>query len=93
MRRKKDFLNHKRGKPRKNVRCRLCTDSRDDTGSDRQQRKREAFAADSPRVTNGQHFDFCPDCCGTGRCEHDDCELCPLCGGSGVTDYLQPQEA
>ena len=34
-------MNHKRRKPRKNVRCKLCTDSRDYTGTDRLKRKKE----------------------------------------------------
>ncbi len=82
------MANFKRGRPRKQVRCTLCTDSRENRGGPRQQERREAFASDTPPVTNGRgETDWCPDCNGTGRCpdDHVDCDgVCPLCGGAKV---------
>jgi hypothetical protein len=85
------MANYKRGKPRKQVRCTLCTDGRENRGGPRQQEKRAAFAPDTPPVTNGgDESDWCPDCNGTGRCpDHPDCHndycvdgVCPLCMGA-----------
>ena len=55
--------------------------------------KREAFASESPRVSNGRFYDWCPDCGGTGKC--DDCPdgVCVLCGGTRIYDFIKPREA
>jgi len=86
-------VNHKRRKPRNQVRCVLCTDGRINIGGDRRQRKEDAFAPDAPRVSNGRYYDWCPDCNGTGRC--DDCPdgVCVLCGGSRIHDFTRPRAA
>lgn len=78
-------MNHKRGRPRKQVRCRLCTDSRDYTGGDRLRERKLAFDLEEKANAEDGTVD-CPDCGGTGRC--DDCpdNVCVLCGGSGVYD-------
>jgi hypothetical protein len=87
------LLNHKRGKARNNVRCQLCTDNRRNIGGDRARESREAFAEDAPRVTNGQFYDFCPDCNGTGKCECCPNKVCVLCGGTKIIDVVRPQSA
>ena len=55
-------MNHKRRKPRSQVRCQLCTADRRNIGGDRQQREHDARAPSSVRVSNGQFWDWCPDC-------------------------------
>jgi len=54
-------------------------------------RKREAFESDAPRVSNGQHYDFCPDCKGTGRCPDCPDGVCVLCSGMKITTFVDPQ--
>lgn len=86
-------MNHRRGHSRKQVRCRLCTDNRDYIGSDRQQRKRDGAASDSQRVSNGEFWDFCPDCNGSGRCDCPGCkgETCDLCEGTRIYSFIKPR--
>lgn len=79
-------MNYKRGKPRRSVRCTLCTDNRDYTGGDRLEAKRGILCDESIRSVPGSTcYDWCPDCFGTGKCE--DCEdgVCILCGGTRVS--------
>lgn len=85
-------MNHKRGRPRSQVRCSLCTDARENIGGDRRRRERDAVAANSPRVSNGRFYDWCPECGGTGRCNCGDCDgVCVLCGGSKIYDFTRPR--
>jgi hypothetical protein len=39
-------------------------------------------------VPGARHYDFCPDCDGTGRCNCTDCKgkTCLLCGGTRIYD-------
>lgn len=89
-------MNHKYGR-RKDSRagCLLCKPHKANAyvGQDRQARKQEAFAADSPRVSNGRFYDWCPDCNGTGRCEESCCEggVCPCCDGAKIIDFIEPR--
>ena len=76
-------MNHKRGKPRDQVRCTLCTDGRWNIGGDR--RLRNEVPPEAPRVSNGQFWDWCPDCEGTGK---QNGETCVLCGGTKVVDFI-----
>ena len=83
-------MNYKRGKPRDQVRCTLCTDGRLNIGGDR--RLRNEVPPEAPRVSNGQFYDWCPDCKGTGKC--DDCpdKVCVLCGGTKIIDFIHPRD-
>lgn len=86
-------MHFKRGKPRSKVRCTLCTDERENIGGDRHRWERDAFAPDSVRVSNGQFWDWCPDCNGSGRCECCPNKVCVLCGGTKIIDFIYPQFA
>lgn len=91
-------MNHKYGRKKDSrAGCLLCKPHKANAlvGQDRARRRREAILPDAPRVSNGQFWDWCPDCDGTGRCNCGDCEgkTCLLCGGTRIIDFIIPREA
>lgn len=58
--------NHKRRRPRKHVRCRLCTDSRENIGGDRRRELMiDCWGCDGRGQINA--MTVCWDCGGSGR--------------------------
>lgn len=78
-------MNHKRGKPRSNVRCQLCTDNRRNIGGDRLRERRLAFDFEEKADAHIE-IPVCPDCDGSGQCSDCPGGVCVLCLGSGHYD-------
>lgn len=82
------MANHKRKRPRKQVRCSLCTDGRGNIGGERQWREREALKYEEEAAQKFTDYMDCPDCGGTGRCTCKQCVGekigCLACSGTGI---------
>ena len=89
-------MNFKRGKPKQQVRCTLCTNVRWLGNAAERIKGRAARHTnpyvdglpDMPTKPGTTRYDFCPDCDGTGRCECEQCVEekigCLYCQGSGI---------